>query len=315
MELTNKTLFHFLLMSSLKLLKYVIIFLVWFGSQEIGFAQEIDASVHVDLSQINSSSFHYLHDLAGKFQSYLNDYSWTSDKFRAPERIRADFQITLLSADDDHTFHADLVIRSLRPIYNTGRQSTTFLYHDKNWTFHYTPNSDLIHDKLQFNDIATLLDFYAYLIIGYDYDTFSPLGGSSYFSEAQHLVSLAQTTSAKGWERTGSHPKNRARLASSLLDPNYKPLRKASYIYYRKGLDLFLKSQQQARKNILKALQLVQKAEHQTTNSLLFDIFFNTKAEELTSIFKDAPTHIRLKAFNLLSDLDPSHLPIYNGLQ
>jgi hypothetical protein len=302
-------------MKSLTFLEYCIIFLLWLGIPAPDFAQEINASVHVDRSQISNTSFDYLNDLANKLEAYLNGYSWTNDKFQPYERINAAFQITLLSASNNHTFHADLVVRSLRPIYNSGRRTTVFLYHDKNWSFHYTPNSDLIHDKLQFNDIATLLDYYAYIILGYDYDTFSPLGGSSYFSEAQHLVSLAQTTGSPGWKRNGNHQRNRARLVSSLLNTNYRPLRRASYIYYRKGLDLFLKNPQLTQKNIIHALQLVQKATRQTSNTLLFDIFFNTTAQELASIFKDAPTSLRLKAFNLLAELDPSHLSVYNELQ
>jgi hypothetical protein len=296
-------------------LEYGVIFLLWFGIPVTGSAQEINASVHVDRSQISNASFDYLDDLASRLQSYLNEYSWTNDTFRPYEKINAVFGITIVSASNNHTFHADLVVRSLRPIYNSGRQTTVFLYHDKNWSFHYTPNSDLIHDKLQFNDIATLLDYYAYIILGYDYDTFSPLGGTSYFSEAQHLVSLAQSTGAPGWERKGNQQRNRARLVSSLLNPNYRPLRRASYIYYRKGLDLFLQNPQMARKHIIHALQLIQKAMHQTSNTLLFDIFFNTTAQELASIFKDAPTNLRLKAFNLLARLDPSHLSIYNELE
>jgi hypothetical protein len=87
------------------------------------------------------------------------------------------------------------------------------------------------------------------------------------------------------------------------------------YVYHRKGLDLFLKNQEKARKDILKALGMIQKAMRQTSRSLLFDIFFNTKATEMVSIFKDAPTNIRLQAYNLLSDLDPTHLSAYSELQ
>jgi hypothetical protein len=207
------------------------------------------------------------------------------------------------------------VVRSLRPVYDTGRQTTVFQFHDKNWAFHYTPHSDLVHDKLQFNSITTLLDYYACIIIGYDYDTFSSLGGTPYFTEAQNLVSLAQTHSSAGWKRSGNNHRNRAKLVSYLLNPNYRPLRKAEYVYHRKGLDLFLKNPKTARKNIIKALQMIQKSQRQTSNSLLFDIFFNAKATEMVAVFRDASPNIRLQAYNLLSDLDPTHLKEYHKLQ
>lgn len=297
------------------MLKYCAVLLLWLGIVRLSYAQEIKAVVRLDKSQINNTSFDNLNNFSDKLQAYLNQYSWTNDRFQPNERIHAVFQITLLSTDNDHNYKANIVVRSLRPIYATNRKTTVFLFHDKNWAFHYSPNSDLIHDDLQFNDIATLFDYYANILIGYDYDSFSPLGGTPYFTQAQHLVSLAQTSGSAGWSRGGNNQRNRAQLVSNLINSNYQPLRKACYIYYRKGLDLFIKSPTQARENILKALHLVQKAQYQTTSTLLFDVFFNTKADELVSIFEDAPTKIRLQAYNLLSDIDPSRLSIYNALQ
>lgn len=302
-------------MNSSLLIKYSLIFFLLFGITQTGFPQEINADVNIDYSQVNNTSLNNFHDLENKIQSYLNNYSWTNDSFLPYERIHATFQITLLSVSNNHTFKADLVVRSLRPIYHTNRRTTVFLYHDNDWTFHYTPNSDLIHDELRFNDITTLLDYYAFIILGYDYDTFSPLGGTPFFAKAQHLVSVAQFSSAAGWNIAGNSHRNRTQLVALLLNPNYQPLRRASYIYYRHGLDLFLRNPSKARQNILKALHLVQTAKRQTSNTLLFDIFFNTKADELASIFGSAPTNIRLKAYNLLSDLDPSHLSVYSVLQ
>lgn len=307
--------FLFVRFSRRNMLKYCIAIVLWLGVLRICSAQEIKAVVRVDKSQINNISFNSLNNFAGKLQAYLNKYSWTNDHFRPSERIHAVFQITLLNADNNHNYEANIVIRSLRPIYNTSRKTTVFLFHDKNWSFHYTPNSDLIHDDLRFDDIATLLDYYANIIIGYDYDSFSPLGGSPFFTKAQHLVSLAQASGLPGWSHAGNNQRNRAQLVSNLLSNSYQPLRRACYIYYRRGLDLFIKNPSQARKNILKALHFVQKAQQQTTSTLLFDIFFNTKADELVSIFEDAATPIRLQAYNLLSDLDPSRISIYNELQ
>jgi hypothetical protein len=302
------------MVSTLKKACLLLLLLVPFLPPPAG-AQEIDATVHVDRSQINNTSLDYLNDLPDEIQKYINDYTWTNDHFQPRERIHANIHITLLSVNQNKRFKASIVIRSLRPIYNSNRQTTVLLYHDKNWRFTYTPHRDLVHDKLQFDNITTLLDFYAYIILGYDYDTFSPLGGKPYFTEAQNLVSLAQASSSRGWQRSSTNQRNRAALASELLNPNYEPLRRAMYVYHRKGLDLFLKNQEKARKDILKALGMIQKAMRQTSRNLLFDIFFNTKATEMVSIFKDAPTNIRLQAYNILSDLDPNHLSEYSELQ
>jgi hypothetical protein len=294
---------------------FLLLFLLIPFIPPLASGQEIDATVHVDRSQINNTSLDYLNNLADEIQKYINNYTWTNDYFQPRERIHADIQITLLSVTNNNHFKASIVIRSLRPIYDSNRRTTIFLYHDKNWGFNYTPHRDLVHDKLQFDSITTLLDFYAYIILGYDYDTFSSLGGTSYFAEAQNLVSLAQTSSSTGWQRSSNDRHNRAELVSELLNPNYEPLRRAMYVYHRKGLDLFLKNPEKARKDILKALGMIQKAMRQTSRNLLFNIFFNTKAAEMVATFRDAPTDIRVKAYNILSDLDPTHLSAYSELQ
>jgi hypothetical protein len=278
-------------------------------------AQEISANVRVNLSQINNTSLNYLDNLAGEIESYLNDYTWSNDNFQPKERINVSIQINLLGVTDDFTFNADIIIRSMRPIYNSVQQSSLFIYNDESWTFNYTPNRGLVHDELQFDALATLLDFYAYVILGYDYDSFSRLGGSPYFSEAQNLVSLAQTSSARGWERSGSNPRNRAQLISDLLNPNYEVFRRANYIYHRKGLDLFLENPGQARQNIIESLEMIQNAKRQTTSNLLFNTFFNAKYREIVPIFEDAATDIRLKAYNILAEIDQSHLSDYRKLQ
>lgn len=277
--------------------------------------QELNVDVRVNKSQIEGASLGYLNSFDEEIEAYLNGYDWINDNFQPQERIEANIQIYLTSVSDNYTFTADLVIRSTRPIYNTTRKTTLFLYTDENWTFQYIPNRTLIHDELQFDAITTLLNFYAYLILGYDYDSFEALGGTRYFAEAQEQVSVAQTASYPGWQRSGGQPNNRAQLISDLTNHNYELFRKAFYRYHRLGLDLFIKNPEKARQNILEALQMIQQAKQQTVNNLLFDIFFNAKYLEIVSIFKDAPAEVRLKAYNLLSEIDVSHLNAYRQLQ
>lgn len=278
-------------------------------------AQEIRASVNVDRSQIDNTSLSYLDGFSRELESYINDNTWTNDNFQPREAIEVAIQINLQAVNNDYQFDADIIIQSRRPIYNTARQTTVFLYNDENWSFQYTPNRGLVYDQLQFDALTTLLDFYAYIILGYDYDTFAQLGGTPYFSEAQNLVSLAQTTASSGWQRSSTVPRNRAQLVADLLNPNYEVLRRAFYQYHRLGLDLFLNDPAQARQNIVDALEMIQNAQRQTTNSLLFDTFFNAKYRELVSLFEDASTEQRLQVYNILAEIDPSHLTEYSKLQ
>jgi len=277
--------------------------------------QEINANVSLDQSQVNSTSLNFLNDFTNQLETYLNDYDWVDAHFQKEERIKADIQITLTGVDNNYNFDAHIVIRSLRPIYNSTQETALFFFNDENWTFNYTPNRSLVHDDLQFDDLTSVLDFYAYIILGWDFDSFEELGGTPYFSDAQNIVSLAQTTSSSGWSRTSNNRRNRAQLAADLLSTNYALFRKAVYQYHRKGLDTFIDNPKGSRQQVIEALQKIQEAQRNTSNSLLFDAFFNAKYREIVSIFEDADPQIKLEAFNLLSNIDQSHLSEYRKLQ
>ncbi|MEL7834078.1 DUF4835 family protein [Fodinibius sp. Rm-B-1B1-1] len=278
-----------------------------------GAAQEINADVNIDRSQISGTSLGYIDNLPQQLEAYINDHDWTNDNFNENERINVSLQINLLAVQD-YNFEAQIIVRSQRPIYNTPRETVTLLFNDEDWGFEYRPNQTFLHDELQFNPLTSLIDFYVYLIIGYDADTFEPLGGSDYYQQAQNIASLAQSSSAVGWSRSNNR-RNRAQLITNLLQANHEPFRMALYEYHRQGLDHFLEDPPEARQQILSALEKLQQAQRQTSSSLLFDTFFNAKYRELTSIFEDAEPQVRLDAYNLLSNIDQSHLSEYEKLQ
>lgn len=278
-------------------------------------AQEINANVSVDKSQLSSTSLDYLDQLSNKIETYINEYDWIDPNFEEGERIGLEMQITLMSVDDDYNFDAQIVIQSQRPIYNSPQKTPVLLFNDSNWAFNYTPNRTLIHDELQFDGLTSLIDFYCYIVLGYDFDSFSKLGGSDYFSEAQNIASVAQSSSSAGWSRSSTNRRNRAQLLANLTSTSYGSLRSAFYKYHRKGLDVFIKDPQKGRQQIIESLKMIQDSKQTTSRNLLYDVFFNAKYRELVSVFEDAKTNIRIKAYNLLSDIDQSHLSTYQKLQ
>ena len=282
------------------------------GSQQL-FAQDIDANVTIDRSQLSSTSLNYLDNLPQQIEAYINQHEWTSKNFNENERIKMSLQINLLSVEN-YNFEAQIIVRSQRPIYNTTRNTVIFLFNDEKWNFEYTPNRTFLHDELQFDPLTSLLDFYVYTVLGYDFDTFEELGGTEYYQRAQNIVSLAQTSPAIGWSRS-SNQRNRTQLLSNLLQTNFEPFRSALYQYHRKGIDQFLNNPKRARNQILSALEKIQQAQRQTSSNLLFDTFFNAKYREITSIFEDAEPQVRLEAYTLLSNIDQGHLSEYQKLQ
>ena len=278
-------------------------------------AQEITMDVTVDRSQINSTSLNFVDNLSDEIESYVNEYDWINAEFQSRERIRANMRITLLSVDDNFNFDAQVVFKTRRPIYNSTRETVLFFYRDENWSFNYTPNRALIHDELQFDALTSFIDFYAYILLGYDFDSFEELGGTPYFSEAQNIVSRAQATGAEGWDRDNNSRRNRAELVTELLNTNYSDFRSAFYRYHRRGLDQFIEHPEKARSNVIAALEQIQSVKESTSSNLLFNTFFNSKYREIVSIFEDAEPNTQRKAFDLLSEIDPSHLSEYRKLQ
>ena len=277
-------------------------------------AQELNCSVTVNDRQISGSSSEYVSELAPAIERYLNENRWTNDRYEDNERIRCNIQILLTDVDGNSNFTAEAVISASRPIYNTNRQTTLMVINDSAWRFNYSRNKNLIFDDLQFDELTSFLDFYAYIILGYDYDSFSDLGGSSHFNSALSIFEIAQNIGAQGWGRSIGAQRNRFGLINDLTNSSYKDFRSAYYRYHRLGLDQFTQQEDLARNEIVEALDLIRENKRVTSNNYLYDLFFGTKYLEIVAALRDASPAIRTAAYNILSDADPANTSEYRKL-
>lgn len=276
-------------------------------------AQELNCEVEVNTSQINTTNLPQLDNLSSRIETYLNDHDWTDDRFNERERIRCRLTITFLSASNNQ-FSANVAISNLRPIYNTVQLSTLLILNDTKWDFTLAPGSTFLHDLLQYDGLASVLDFYAYLILGLDYDSFGDLSGTPYYTQCQNIVDIAQAAGGSGWD-PGLSGYSRGKIIRQLLSPTYEPFREAIYLYHRQGLDRFTRNPKAARESVLEGLEMMQQVRRNVTSTLILDLFFGTKYRELASIFEEAETQTRLDAYNLLINIDPSHRSEYERLQ
>jgi hypothetical protein len=279
------------------------------------YAQEFDCEVSVNDRQINDTSLDYISELGPDIENYLNNYRWTNDRFNDYERIQCTLQIVLTGSDGNFNFTSEVVLSTRRPIYDTIQQSVNILITDNNWRFNYPRNKNMLHDDLQFDDLTSFLDFYAYIMLAFDYDSFERLGGTEYINRAQNVFDLGQNSGVQGWGRSIGAQRNRFGLITDLSNPAYEGVRIATYLYYRTGIDLFTANPQEARAGILEAIELLQETKRSTSNNYLFDIFFGSKYREITAAFLDADLETRLDAYNLLRDVDPAHSTEYEKLQ
>lgn len=273
--------------------------------------QELACQVQIDRSQLSGSEYSFLDDLERSVEEYMNTQSWTDDRFQPFEQVACSMQIVILEAVSLSEFRARLIVTTRRPIHDTAQSTVVVRLNDPEWQFEYSRGSTLQYDLNQYNSLTSVLDFYAYVILGYDYDTFSELGGTPHFETARRIADEAKGSGDPGWA-TVSTDRNRRQLIDEVLAQRHQPLRRAYYRYHRKGLDRFVDNPQQARTVVLEVVETLQELSRSVSASYPLDLFFSTKYQELTAIFSDGDLENR--AYNLLTQIDPSHSSEYNKL-
>lgn len=279
-------------------------------------AQEFDCQITVNDDQLEGNSYEYVTgSLTTDLEAYINEYRWTETEVLEQERISCQISIILLAGDQDFNFSAETIIQSRRPIYNTLTETGLLILSDGAWSFNYPEGKSLIHDELEFEAMTGFIDYYMNLILGYDFDSYSELGGTEYFQKAQNVVDLAQNESSIGWTRNSNNGRNRFVLISDMLNNNYEAIRKANYEYHRLVLDTFVDNPTASRAKLLEILTYIQDAKRRATNNFLFDLFFDAKSKEIASILADAEPDLRFEAYQILRETDSAHLNDYEALQ
>lgn len=160
-----------------------------------------------------------------------------------------------------------------------------------------------------------MLAYYSYVILALDYDSFSPLGGNPYIEKAQNIINNAQSTGVGnvGWQT--SDTRSRYWLAENLNSPQFIDLRKGLYDYHRLGLDVMLEKPEEARQKTMEVLKKWKEVSAVRLNAVLIQTLFDAKGEELYQLFSNAEKEEKLKAAEILLQLDPAHADLYRKLQ
>ncbi len=253
--------------------------------------QELDARVTVNHQQVQGTSTSVFETLETALKQFLSERQWTNMQFRPAERISCTFNINIKKYTvAENSFEGTLTVAAQRPVYGSSYTTTTFSTVDNNFNFTYQE-----YDQLEFqpenisNDLTAMLAYYAYLIIGVDMDTMSPLGGTEYLRAAQSVVSGAQGLQGKGW-KAFDDSKNRYAIINDMLDGGMEPFRRMQYSYYREGLDVMAENVERGRAGVTAAMELLKQARENKSMSMLPQIFTEYKRDELVSIYKGKGT-------------------------
>mgnify|MGYP001420321972 FL=1 len=243
-------------------------------------------------------------------------YNWTNDRFEQHEQIDVSFLLTL-NSKSGNDFSAKLQITSQRPVFSSDYKSLLMSYIDNNVTFKYIRNSPIQYFEGQHVDnLADILAYYIYIILGYDYDSFSMEGGTPYFNKADQILSICQSASEPGWKAPdGDGSNNRFWLIQNALQPQFSSLRKTFYNYHISGLDQCYVNRDMCIKEITSSVNDLLEIHKSRPSSLNMQLFFNAKYEELIKIYLPTSPAERNKIYNLVSQLDPSRIKAYNKLK
>lgn len=278
------------------------------------FGQELNCSIFVNAERVESTEREVFKEMEVAFAQFLNNRKWTNDNYTQDERINCNIVINVQNMPSVGIFDATVQIVSARPIYGTSYESIVFNFADRDWDFEYNESQPLQFDDNVFtNNITSLLAFYAYTIIGLDYDTFGKLGGDQFFQKSWNLVNVAQQSGRSGWDQFDSN-RNRYWLAENLINIQMRPIREGLYDYHRLGLDVFEEKPDDARKTIANVLKQAQGVNQSRPNSILTIAFLDAKTDEITQIFSEGNPSVRRDTYNTLVKLDPSNTDKYQPL-
>jgi len=272
-------------------------------------AQELQVKVTINHSQISGTDKSVFDNLQQTLEQFINDRQWTELQFQENERIQCNLNLTVQKYNrDESQFECTALIQANRPVYNASY--TTTLYNNRDANFHFQFAQ---FDQLNFteqtidNQLTALLAYYAYLIIGLDLDSFSPLGGTDVLQRCMQLVNNAQDLGYPGW-KSFEDSRNRFAIINDYLDEQMKPFRQLQYDYYRKGLDEMANNAERGRTEISTALEeQLKKAHDNKPLSLLPQIWTDYKKDELVNIYKGKGTQKEKQAvYELLSSINAS---------
>lgn len=278
-------------------------------------AQDLNARVQVLTPTIQVTNKRIFDVLETAMRDFLNGRKWTPDAILPQERIDCTFTLNVTAWDGASNFSGELQVQASRPVYNSAYTTTLLNINDREFDFSYTEGQTIDYTDQNFQgNLSAVMAFYAYVIVGMDYDSFSRLGGTPFFAAAQNIVVNAQTASFRGWKAFDSNL-NRYWLSENLNSRLYINLRNFMYDYHRNGLDLMADNVVKGRQNINALLPTLTSVDRKRLGSMLPVVFYTTKSNEFVSIYSKAPQQERTAAYNLLMQTDPSNGLKYDALK
>lgn len=287
-------------------------------------AQDVLCKVDVNSDRIQNVDQKIFSALKRSLTEFVNSRKWTSDNFGPREKIECSFLLNLTEKQpNDNVYKATLNVQSSRPVYNSGYNSALVNFVDREITFRFDESQTLQFDDNRVSgtdqlasNLTAVIAYYVYVIIGMDYDSFSPKGGEEYFKKAQNVVNNApeEGKNIKGWKAAEGN-RNRYWLIDQILNPRFEAFRPMYYNYHRKGLDLLSTKPDEGRKAMLDCIPILTKINNDNPTSILLQFFFNAKSNEFVNVLMQTPVNDRKDYIDQLAKLDVPNTNRYRSIK
>ena len=289
----------------MKIFRLLATFLTFSLLPSLSWSQELNCQVEINSDQVGGTNRSVFETLQTAITEYMNTNVFTNAQFSPNEKIDCRLYFTIKEVNDN-TFSGDLQIQSTRPVYNASLTTTLINFKDTKLVFEYQENEPLIFSTSSMeSQLTAILNFYAYLILAIDFDSFSPKGGEVYFDRLKEIVQMAQSSGASGW-KAFEDTKNRSAVLSAWTDPATSSLRDLIYQYHRRGLDEMSLSPDKGRGNITSSLENLKKVFDVAPMSVGLSMFKDAKLDELVNVYSKAPAEERTKVYDLLQPMYPT---------
>lgn len=277
-------------------------------------AQQLNCEVIVNAEQTGQTNLAVFKTLERALNEFVNQTTWTERKFQNHERINCSMFITITSFEGE-SFNGSIQVQSSRPVYGTSMITPVFNFNDEQFSFNYREYQPLNYSQNTYtSNLVSVISFYVYTILGLDADTFAPEGGTTYFEEANRIVTTAQQGNSQGW-RGSDGQRSRFRLNADLLANTYAEYRAAMYDYHRLGLDVMHEDVLAGKQAIAGAMEKLEVMNSRRNNSLLLRTFFDAKADEVSQIYSGGPAINKAELIETLNNIAPRYSQNWRNIQ
>lgn len=278
-------------------------------------AQELKCVVKINTPKLQNTDPRVFQTLQKAIFEFMNNRKWTDDVFDVQEKIECNLLINVTEELGNDKYKLQVTLQSSRPVHNSSYTTTLINFSDKDWNIQYVEYQPLDFDDSKYSsNLTSILAYYAYMIIGVDYDTFSPKGGTPYYDKAKNIVNIMQNLEEDGWKAFEKNLKNRYWLNENILNARYENLRTVLYNYHRLGLDLMYTDEKGGRAMILTCIKQIEKIYDDNPNSVWLSVFFAAKSDELANIFAGGTPQEKQQAYQILTKCDPLNAQRYKKI-